>query len=252
MPRRGVKRQRLIARDGSESPPSTTLKLSEVQGEDPWTTKSKKPKMQMYADTVGEKSSAKQRIFGSIKRQVPNRPRTEIFEEETSEPEIDDSYVDAREKLKSIRVKAASFDTPSNAGRSNIFGSGGKKSNIRDRLGPGKSYDGYQSGDSLERDTGADLDPYNNSDKIQIRVTHSDNEDEQSTRRENRKDRNNDEAMEEDVDAHRDLDLRDRRQQRKSSPPKEQIKDLRSKISSEVVKIKTEKAEEDRRMRENR
>ena len=130
MPRRGVKRQRLIARDGSESPPSTTLKLSEVQGEDPWTTKSKKPRMQMYADTVGEKSSAKQRIFGSIKRQVPNRPRTEIFEEETSEPEIDDSYVDAREKLKSIRVKAASFDTPSNAGRSNIFGSGEKAQDV--------------------------------------------------------------------------------------------------------------------------
>ena len=249
---RGIKRQRLIARDGSESPPSTTIKLSEIQEEDPWTTKSKRPKMQMYADTVGEKSSAKQRIFGSIKRQVPNRPRTEIFEEETSEPEIDDSYTDAREKLKSIRVKAASFDAPttsSSQGRSNIFGgAAGKKSNIRDRLGQ-KSFDGYQSGDSLERDTGADLGPYNNSDKIQIRVTHSDNEEEQQQNKgQNRSRGNREEAMEEDVDAsHRDLDLRDRR--RKSSPPP---RDLRSKISSEVVKIKTEKGEDDRRMRENR
>ena len=122
----------------------------------------------MYADTVGEKSTIKNRLFESIKRRVPNRARTEIYEEETSEPEIED-FSDAREKLKRIQVtKAHSFDTATQPETSRLF----KKSNIRDRLGQ-KSFDGYQSGDSLERDDGADLGPLNLSDdKIQIRVTH--------------------------------------------------------------------------------
>ena len=235
----------MLARDGSESPPATTLKFGDE--EDPWTTKSKKPKMTMYADTVGEKSHVKNRIFANIQRRVPNKARTEIYEEETSEPELED-FSDAREKLKRIQVtKAHSFDTAPMGDSARLF----KKSNIRDRLGQ-KSYDGYQSGDSLERDDGADLGPLNLSDdKIQIRVTHSDNEEEIRPKNRNNRGGRESEAMEEDgnegANDRRDLDLRDR-QRRKSPAPR----DLRSKITSEVVKIKTEKGEDEKRLRENR
>jgi hypothetical protein len=54
---RSRKRSRLIIRSGSSSPPAQTLKVSEVieDDESAWTTKSKLPKMQMYADSVENK-----------------------------------------------------------------------------------------------------------------------------------------------------------------------------------------------------
>lgn len=118
------------------------------------------------------------------------------------------------------------------------------KSKVHSRLGERVVEDPEDSGDSLERDTGADLGEI--AANMVIQVTQSDNEEQlpvagKKTRSKPKsRGAHQDEAMDQDdgQEAHRDVDHRKR--------TKKPAEDLRSKITSQVVKIKTEKGLEDR------
>ncbi len=233
-PRRGVKR-RLVEVDAPASPEAETIKFGE--DEDRWTSRSKLPKMKMYSDDVESKKSAKQRIFKSLKRKVENPPkRVEIHEEDLDEDELERSG-DMRQKL-NLKVQARS-NRPEKDAQSRLSDKFTLSKDLRSRLGEKQAVEftqSYDSGDSLERDDGADLDIH--ADKMLIQVTQSDSEKSPENRNRNRGGhhrpaarRASEEAMEEDEELdHRDVDHR-----------RKKPKDLRSKISSEIVQIKKEK-----------
>ena len=53
----------------------------------------------MYADAEEDKLSAKDRIFSSIKRKIPNKPQVEIYEEDVEDDAFEDDHVDMRQRL---------------------------------------------------------------------------------------------------------------------------------------------------------
>ena len=123
--------------------------------------------MTMYSDMMDDKPArVRDRIYGSIKRQVTNTHRFEIYEEE--DVESDDGDIDMRQKLNRKSQRSSGGDA-----RSRISGSG-----ISDRFKRVRNQslnDYYEdSGDSLERDNGEDLGEMPSSMKIQ--VTQSDHE----------------------------------------------------------------------------
>merc|ERR1719266_2666108 len=260
----GIKRKRrLIAREDSVSPPPQTLKFGE-ENEDRWTKKSKIPRMSMYADEEEDKVSAKDRIFSSIKRRVANKPQIEVYEEDVEDEAFDeqvvegDEQVDMRHRL-NFKVHGKDDESPSgNDARSRLNERFKLSSSLKSRLGDKEHVEEqYDSGDSLENDTGADLG--DTTEKMVIQVTQSDEDESKkpskpsksrSSHKDHQRRRKDDrnEAMEEDGEEETNNDV----DHRKKSLPK----DLRSKISSEVIKIKTEKGEEEkkaaaRRKREN-
>ena len=95
----------ILAREDSVSPPPETLTFKEVEVEDRWKSKSKKPRMSMYADEEEDKVSAKDRILSSFKRRVPNKPQVEIYEEDVDDDEaFEDDHEDMRNRL-NFKVK---------------------------------------------------------------------------------------------------------------------------------------------------
>jgi len=258
----GIKRKRrLIAREDSVSPPPQTLKFGE-ENEDRWTKKSKIPRMSMYADEEEDKVSAKDRIFSSIKRRVANKPQIEVYEEDVEDEAFDEQVVEGEEQVDmrqrlNFKVQGKDDESPSAIdARSRLNERFKLSSSLKSRLGDKEEHveEQYDSGDSLENDTGADLG--DTTEKMVIQVTQSDEDESKkpsksrSSHKDHHRRRKDDrnEAMEEDGEEETNNDV----DHRKKSLPK----DLRSKISSEVIKIKTEKGEEEkkaaaRRKREN-
>lgn len=222
----------MIFEESPDSPPAgETIKLGEE--EDEWSKKSKIPRMKMHADDVLErKSSAKERIWKSIRRRVGNEPRILSVEEiDDYEEEDDDQDMRSRINFKiEIKNQKASGDAGEKSPGKGLNERFHLSANLRSRLGAKEADAEQEMDDDLEHDQGHDLGPEGENMMIQVTQT-------------KRNRRNADQDMDHDMDHqdHRDVDHR--QSSSRSS------RDLRSKISSEVVRIKKEKgviAEESR------
>ncbi len=270
---RSRKRKRFASDSRSPSPAAKTLGLTSQCDE--WTMRLKdNPKRKlggMVADLVEKKSTLKSRLLTGIGREVPNkranRPRRVDYSDDESDGEFDDQDYprpmggDMREKL-NLRVGVRRGGEERQVSRR--LGTGGR---LKGRLGDiVLDAEDYDSGDSLERDDGADLKlDTGEAANMVIQVQQSD-DDEDGEQEEDMEASENVEDVREvrrrgtpprrrppppaSPPSRRDVDHRAQPRDVDRRQPPRAANDLRHKVSSQVVKVKQEKAVEDRDKRE--